>query len=261
MDAHPQVGMRGAGQSPTAAVVIIGNEILSGRTTDANLPYIAQKLGDHGVTLVEVRFVPDIVPRIAKVVKEYHEAYDYVFTTGGIGPTHDDITAEAIAHAFGCELLFNPEAQGMLEAHYGKENVTPSRLKMALFPKGATPVANPSSGAPGFCMKNVYVLAGVPSIMRAMFDGILPRIQHGPSFHSETVSCLIGESRLAQQLEDIQKQFPHVSIGSYPFFHKGKIGTSLVARHQDPYVLKEVRGKLEQLVYTLNGTPIVKEEL
>jgi molybdenum cofactor synthesis domain-containing protein len=261
MDTYPQAKVGTTGQPPTAAAVIIGNELLSGRTTDANLPYIAQKLGDHGVSMMEARFVPDIVPKIARVVKDYHETYDYVFTTGGIGPTHDDITAEAIAHAFGCELVLNPEAQGMLETHYGKENVTPARLKMAFFPEGATPVANPSSGAPGFCLENVYVLAGVPSIMRAMFDGILPRIQHGPSFHSETVSCLIGESRLAQQLAEIQNHYPHVSIGSYPFFHRGKIGTSLVARHQDPYVLKEVRGKLEQLVYDLNGTPVVKETL
>lgn len=245
--------------SPTAAVILIGNELLSGRTVDANLPYLAKKLSEHGITLSEARIVPDIIPQIAKVVKECQERYDYVFTTGGIGPTHDDVTAEAISHAFDRPLHQHPEASAILEAYYGKENLTPARLKMAFFPKGSKCIPNPESGAPGFLIHNVYVLAGVPSIMRAMLDGIMPHLRRGPAFHSETVSCLIPESRLAGPLEDVQRQYPKVSIGSYPFLHQGKVGTSLVARHQDPALLKEVRVQLEQLVYAFDEVPFVKD--
>ena len=245
--------------APTAAVVLIGNELLSGRTVDANLPYLAKKLGEHGLTLAEARFVPDVVPQIARVVQDYHQLYDYVFTTGGIGPTHDDVTAEAIAYAFDCSLIQHPQASAMLEAYYGKENLTASRLKMAFFPEGSTCIPNSESGAPGFFLENVYVLAGVPSIMRVMLDGILPHIHRGPAFRSETVSCLTPESRLAQPLEALQQQYPHVSIGSYPFLHQGKVGTSLVARHQDPVLLKEVKDHLEKLVYGLDDVPFERE--
>lgn len=237
----------------SACVLIIGNEILSGRTTEANLQYIAQKLVERGIDLQEARIIPDDISIIATAVRACSASYDYVFTTGGIGPTHDDVTAEAIAAAFGVSLELHPRAVHLLEQHYGKENLTKPHLKMALFPQGATLIENPFSGAPGFTLKNVSVLAGVPRIMQAMLDGFLLHIQAGSPFYSETVSCFMAESDLAEGLAAIQEKNPKATLGSYPFLYQGKIGTSLVARGRDARQVKYIKQEVCALIQELSG--------
>jgi molybdenum cofactor synthesis domain-containing protein len=170
--------------APTASVLIIGNEILSGRTPDANLAYIAKKLAGIGVKLCEARVVPDIEADIVKAVNELRAHYTYVITTGGIGPTHDDITASSVAKAFGKKLIEHPEARTRLMAYYTETSINPARLRMAMIPEGADLIDNPISAAPGFRVENVYVLAGVPGIMQAMMDQIAATMKHGPAIHS-----------------------------------------------------------------------------
>jgi molybdenum cofactor synthesis domain-containing protein len=219
--------------TPTAAVMIIGNEILSGRTQDVNLNYIAKKLTDIGVALKEVRVVPDIESDIVAALNALRVRFTYVFTTGGIGPTHDDITVDAVAAAFGVGVVEHPEACRLLTSLYGIENLTAARLRMARVPAGATLVANPVSIAPGMKIDNVYIMAGVPNIMQAMMDGIVSTLRHGPAMHSRTVSGFIGESLVAEELGAIALRFPQLDIGSYPWTRQGKFGTSLVARGTD----------------------------
>ncbi len=218
-------------QIPTAGLVIIGNEILSGRTQDTNTQWIAEKLTHHGVRLVEVRVIPDQKDIIIKTVNELRAKVGYLLTTGGIGPTHDDITAESIAEAFGVKNSLNPEARQALAAHYGSEvELTEPRLKMAHIPEGASLIRNIVSGAPGFIIGNVYVMAGVPRIMQAMLDEIMAMIQPGPRILSNTVTCRLGESAIAMELEAIQNRYPNVEIGSYPHYRSGILGLSLVLR-------------------------------
>ena len=218
----------------SAALIIIGNEILSGRTQDANIHYLAGRLCTVGYPLEEVRIIPDIEEVIIKTVNELRQRYAFVFTTGGIGPTHDDITALSIAKAFGVDLITHPDAWDLLLAHYGKDHFIPARQRMAQVPSGATLIANPASAAPGFKMENVFVLAGVPSIMKAMAEEIFPiyMTDGTPSF-SKTLRCFVAESLVADDLRQIQDQFPDVMIGSYPFFKGGQIGTCLVGRSTD----------------------------
>lgn len=242
--------------SSSAAVLIIGNEILSGRTQDANLHYIAQQLTAWGIDLQEARLIPDTFSAIISAVQACSPAYDYVFTTGGIGPTHDDITAEALARAFEVPLAPHPRAVHLLEQHYGKENLTPPRFKMALLPQGATLIDNPVSGAPGFTFRNVSVLAGVPRIMQGMLDGFLAQIQPGPPFYSAVVSCLMAESLLAEGLRKIQEKNPEVALGSYPFSHEGKFGTSLVARGRNVSQIQEMKQEVTALIQSLGGRPM-----
>lgn len=238
---------------PSAGAVIIGNEILSGRTSEGNLQYMAQRLAERGIDLQEARLIPDTLPAIISAVRACSAAYDYVFTTGGIGPTHDDITAEAIAAAFEVPLVPHEEATHLLEQHYGKENLTKPQLKMALLPEGVTLIQNPFSGAPGFTCRNVSVLAGVPRIMRAMLDVFLAHIPPGPPFYSETISCLMPESLLAEGLSQIQEKNPDIALGSYPFFHEGKEGTSLVARGRDAHQVHKVKQDVTLLIQSLGG--------
>ncbi|HSK39399.1 MAG TPA: competence/damage-inducible protein A, partial [Arenibaculum sp.] len=189
----------------TAAVIVIGNEILSGRTQDANLGYMARRLTELGIRLREARVIADDPDEIVAAVNALRSRYDHVFTTGGIGPTHDDITSGCVAKAFGVELERNAEAVRRLEAHYGDPSMlNAARLRMAEIPVGATLIDNPVSAAPGFRIGNVHVLAGVPSIMRAMFDGIAPGLRGGPPIHARTVSCALAEGTLAEGLGALQ---------------------------------------------------------
>jgi molybdenum cofactor synthesis domain-containing protein len=215
----------------SAAVLVIGNEILTGRTQDVNLNYIAKKLMGAGIHLAEARIVRDIEADVVAAVNECRARYSYVFTTGGIGPTHDDITADCIAKAFGVSIGIHETARQILEKHYGDPAMlTEARLRMARIPATATLIDNPVSAAPGFRIGNVFVLAGVPSIMQAMFDGVLPNLQGGPPILSKTIGCYVPESLIADDLRKTAENFPDLDIGSYPYFRNGKHGTSLVFR-------------------------------
>lgn len=214
----------------TACLIIIGNEILSGRTQDRNLSWLAKALNETGVRLTEARVVPDTEDAIIAAVNECRKCFTYVFTTGGIGPTHDDITAKSIARAFGVPIERHGEAEALLVRHYGQDNLNAARLKMAEIPKGARLIANPVSAAPGFCIENVYVFAGVPAIMQSMFDGIRHELKGGASMLARTISAYTTESVIAEKLTAIQNRHPQVEIGSYPFMRQGRLGVSLVAR-------------------------------
>ena len=240
----------------TVALVIVGNEILSGRTQDSNTSWIAENLNRIGVVLYQVRVVPDIEGEIIKAVNELRGIVDYVFTTGGIGPTHDDITAESIARAFDVKLELNEEAYGILVRHYGSEDqVTPPRKKMAMIPAGASLINNPVSGAPGFQIGNVFVMAGVPRIMQAMFDDVQTRLSRGKPVLSNTIACSLAESAIAEPLEAVQKNYPSVNIGSYPHFRGGILGLSLVLRSNDDETLDLATRDVIALIAAQGGEP------
>ncbi len=241
----------------TAALVIIGNEILSGRTRDANLPHLAEQLNRLGIVLAEARVVRDEHDAIIAAVNACRAAFDYVFTTGGIGPTHDDITAAAVAAAFGRKLVRNPEAEALLRAFYARtgRELTPARLKMADTPEGARLIENPISTAPGFQIENVFVLAGIPSVMQVMFEGLKDRLEGGVEVLSRTLSARIPEGTIAGGLQQLQNSFPDLEIGSYPFFQEGQPGSSIVVRGTDRSRLDAAIEKLRVLMLELGGTP------
>ena len=216
-----------------AAIVIIGNEILSGRTQDVNVVTISSWLNELGVKLEEVRVIPDTENSIIKTVKDLKKNFNYVFTTGGIGPTHDDITSKSIAKAFSLSYGYNKEAYTILEKYYGKSKFNDGRKKMARMPIKVSLILNPSSGAPGFIVDNVYCLPGVPSILKSMLGGLNNKIKGGKKILSKTISVQTVESGIAKPLEDVQHKFKKVEIGSYPFFRLGKIGVSIVVRSTD----------------------------
>jgi molybdenum cofactor synthesis domain-containing protein len=242
-------------RTPTAAVLVIGNEILSGRTQDSNLNVIAKKLEQIGIRLSEARIVPDVTHQIVDAVNALRSFYDYVFTTGGIGPTHDDITVEAIAKAFDLPVIENPEAREILEAYYTKDRLNAPRLRMALTPKGASLISNPISAAPGFRIGNVYVLAGVPNIMQAMMDDVIAGLQHGPAIRSITISGMIAESLIAEELSRIAASYPQLDIGSYPWFRQGNYGTALVVRGTDTPTVTAAADEVFALVARHGGNP------
>ncbi len=218
-----------------ACLIIIGNEILSGRTHDKNLPYLAEELNTLGVRLVETRVIPDIEDTIIETLNECRAKFDYVFTTGGIGPTHDDITSECVAKAFGVAIELNVDAHDLLKSHYDNPaDLNEARLRMARIPVGAELIQNPISKAPGFRMENVYVMAGVPMIMQAMFQGIKHQLIGGKPMVSRSVGGYIPEGTIAKVLAEIQGDFPATDIGSYPFLREGKLGTTLVVRGENP---------------------------
>ena len=245
---------------PTAALVIIGNEILSGRTKDRNLPFLAVSLNDLGVRLAEARVVADVDDAIVDAVNACRAAHTYVFTTGGLGPTHDDITARALAKAFGLPLERNAEALARLEAHYGAANLNAARLSMADMPAGAALIDNPVSTAPGFRIENVFALAGVPAIMQAMFDSVKDRLAGGPRMLSRTLSCFLGEGVLAEGLGEVQRRHPGVEIGSYPFFRAARFGVSVVLRGPDEKPLAAAADEVRALIARLGGEPVADEE-
>ena len=243
----------------TAAVLVIGNEILSGRTKDANLNYLATELNAIGVRLLEARVVADLPEAIIAAVNALRGAYDYVFTTGGIGPTHDDITSDCVARAFGVRLIKDPRAVNLLTDHYGEANLTEARLRMAHLPEGSTLVDNPISTAPGFQIGNVFVLAGVPAICRAMFDGVKGRLKVGDRMLSATVSGYVGEGVIAKGLGALQDRYPQLEIGSYPFFRQGRFGASFVLRGTDSAAIKAAAEELRGLIRSLGADPIEGE--
>jgi molybdenum cofactor synthesis domain-containing protein len=226
-------GMAESERVVSACLVIIGNEILSGRTVDANLPFIAKALGEIGIRMREVRIVPDVEAEIVGAVNECRRKHDYVFTTGGIGPTHDDITSASIAKAFGLRHGRHPEAERRLLAYYPPEKVNEARLRMADTPEGATLIDNPVSVAPGFRVDNVYVLPGVPRIMQAMFDGLKHGLKGGEPVRSRSIVCYSPEGEIAEPLGRIQLAHPSVDVGSYPFMRAGSPGTTIVFRSSD----------------------------
>ena len=237
----------------TACVVIIGNEILSGRTQDQNISYIGKCCDKLGLRLTECRVIADVQEAIVQTVDECRRKFDYVFTTGGIGPTHDDITAAAIARLFELEIEQNAEAVAAMMKYYGPDSLTEARLKMAGIPKGAVLIDNPVSGAPGFQIENVFVLPGVPLIMQAMFDGITDRLTGGDPVLTANVVTGLTEGVLAEGLGEVQKDYPEVAIGSYPFFRLGKLGVNLVLRSTRPGELSSATAAVKSLVTSLAG--------
>lgn len=253
---------RPAPRTVTAAVLVIGNEILSGRTRDANLNYLAVGLTEIGIRLMEARVVPDIEPRIIAAVNELRATYDHVFTTGGIGPTHDDITADCISKAFGVALRRDERAVDLLTRHYGgPEHLTDARLRMAHVPDGAILIDNPVSAAPGFQIGNVYVLAGVPRICQAMFDGLKGRLVGGDKVLSLTVSAHIGEGVIAHDLGLLQQRYADLDIGSYPYFRQGRYGASFVLRGTNRERLDAAAQELRVIIRKLGADPLDGEPL
>jgi molybdenum cofactor synthesis domain-containing protein len=246
--------MEEAQQPVTACLIIIGNEILSGRTVDANLAYIARKLGEIGVRMAEARVVPDDEAAIVEAVNACRARHTYVFTTGGIGPTHDDITARSIAKAFGRRFERNREAERRLLAYYPPERVNAARMSMADMPEGAVLIDNPISVAPGFRIENLYVLPGVPQIMQAMLDGLLPTLRGGARVLSRAITVLAPEGDVAAAgLGDIQARFPALEIGSYPFWRPEGPGTTIVFRGTDQARIDAAAEALFDLAARINA--------
>ncbi|WP_420549924.1 competence/damage-inducible protein A [Curvivirga sp.] len=244
-----------------AALIIIGNEILSGRTQDVNLAYLATKLNEIGVRLAETRVIPDIEEEIVEAVNHLRAKYDYVFTTGGIGPTHDDITAACVAKAFDLPLTQHPEALKTLTAHYAALDVelNEARLRMTMTPEGAGLIDNPVSAAPGFKVENVHVMAGVPKIMQAMLDGILPTLQGGEVMKSQTILCSRPEGEIAEGLGKIQNEYPELDLGSYPAYASNGFRLSLVLRGTDQTMIDMATAEVIALIESLDGkSEIVK---
>jgi len=229
--------MKKANKKLNAAIIIIGNEILSGRTQDLNVAIISNWLNKLGVKLEEVRFITDNEIKIIKTVNELRKKFKYIFTTGGIGPTHDDITSKSVSKAFKVKYCYHPEAYKILKNYYEKGKFNLGRKKMAKTPKGASLIYNPSSAAPGFYMKNVFSLPGVPSILKSMLGGLAYKIIGGTKILSKTISLRTVESEISIPLEKVQNRYKNLEIGSYPFFKQGKIGVSLVLRSSKPMLI------------------------
>ena len=235
----------------TAALLVIGNEILTGQTQDANMAYLGAALAGLGIRLREARVVADDEDAIVLAVNELRGRYDYLFTTGGIGPTHDDITAASVAKAFGRPLTLHPEAHEILLGYYRPGELNEARLRMAHTPEGAQLVENPISGAPGFQVENVFVLAGIPAVMQAMFESLRHRLTGGARLLSRTIVAELPEGRMAAGLGAIQAANPDVEIGSYPFHKAGRYGSRLVVRSTEPERLAAVCGRVAALVREL----------
>jgi molybdenum cofactor synthesis domain-containing protein len=242
----------------TAALIVIGDEILSGRTQDKNVAQVATWLNEQGIRLAEVRVVPDDMGRIGETVNTLRAAHDYVFTTGGIGPTHDDITVDAVAAAFGVPVVVNPQARAILEEYYRDRpfNLTESRLRMARTPEGAELIANPSSGAPGVKMDNVYILAGVPHIAASMLEALTGRLEGGRPVVSVTVGARAPESDVADLLRETEAAHPGVAIGSYPFFKDGGYGANFVIRSEDGELARETGSDLSARLRDAGFEPV-----
>lgn len=243
-----------------ACVLIIGNEVLSGRTQDVNVKFLASRLGEIGVPLAEVRIIPDVPAAIVKTVNEVRAAFTYVFTTGGIGPTHDDITSECIAEAFGVPWEPHKEAWALMDRHYKPGDFNAARQRMATMPRGAKLIRNPVSVAPGFQIGNVYVMAGVPQVMRAMFETIMPELQHGAPIVSRAVYTLgVPEGKLAAGLGEVQKRFAMLDLGSYPFYRASGNGVAVVAKGRDAAAAAAAITDVTKLLRELGGNPIPGE--
>lgn len=234
----------------TAAFVVIGDEILSGRTKDRNIGYLANYLTEIGIDLCEVRIVPDVEERIVEAVNEVRSRYTYVFTSGGIGPTHDDITADSIAKAFGVTIDHDPRAIAILTNFYPAGQLTEARLRMARIPAGAELIENSVSKAPGFRIGNVHVMAGVPAIMQAMLDAIAPTLKTGRKMLSKSIDVDLPESRIAAGLKAAQDAHPGVLIGSYPRSVDGRYSTQVVVRAREESLVESAARAVEAAVAT-----------
>ena len=233
--------------NPSAAMLVIGDEILSGRTRDANMYHLAGELTEAGIDLREVRVVPDEKDTVIAAVRALSQHHQHVFTSGGIGPTHDDITADCIAEAFGRAIDVRADARALLEAHYAKSGIdlNAARLRMARIPEGGVLIDNPVSVAPGFIVENVYVMAGVPSVFRAMVAAVLPTLTSGARIISETLQVDRGEGDIAGPLGELAQKYPDLSMGSYPFQKtNGSYGANVVIRGKDASIVQEAMAKL-----------------
>ena len=242
--------MKKKNKKVNASILIIGNEILSGRTQDKNVNFISNWLNTEcGISVKEVRIIPDDEKIIVQNILTLSKRFNYVFTTGGIGPTHDDITAESISKAFKVKYEYHKQAFSILENYYGKKKFNDGRKKMAMMPSGSKLIYNPSSAAPGFMKKNVFSLPGVPSILRSMIENCKKFLVKGSVIHSKTINLFTVESNIAKQLGKIQNKYKKkVDIGSYPFFRMGKIGVSIVSRSSSTAELKKVNRDILNLV-------------
>jgi molybdenum cofactor synthesis domain-containing protein len=238
----------------SAAVLIIGNEILSGRTQDSNLAYLAKKLNEYGIQIRETRVVPDIEEEIVAAVNALRARYDYLFTTGGIGPTHDDITAECIAKAFGVPLVINEEIAEILRRRESPPDIMEMRMRMARIPQGGGLIRNPL-GPHGFYIENVYVMAGIPQVMQAMIGSLEGQLRRGETIESHSVTAYLPESHVARRLGQIQDKYPHIDLGSYPFHRNDRYGTTLVMRGSVAADLESMREEVRQMIIDLGGTP------
>ena len=230
---------------PTAAVLLIGDEILSGRTQDSNLTYIAKFLATYGIDVKEARIVPDVDGEIVAALNALRARYTYIFTTGGIGPTHDDITTDAVGRAFGARVDYHPEVLALLEPRYKPGEFNEMRRRMARMPEGAFLIRNSVSTAPGFQIGNVFVLAGIPMIMRAMLEDVGPRLEKGRPVQTATIAARVGEGRIAAALAQIQREHPAVAIGSYPMFAEAGPVVHLVVRGRDSEAVETVAHAIE----------------
>jgi len=245
-------------RSWTAALVVIGDEILSGRTQDLNVAQVARWLNEQGIRLAEVRIVPDDIGRIAETVNGLRRTHDYLFTTGGIGPTHDDITVDAMAAAFGVPTIIHPDARRILEDYYRDRpgGLTEARLRMARVPEGAELIPNPHSGAPGVKMGNVYILAGVPNIAASMLEALTGKLQGGRPVVSVTVGARAAESDVADLLRETEDSNPGVAIGSYPFFRDGRYGANFVIRSEDGELARRTGDELSSRLREAGYEPV-----
>ncbi len=240
----------------TACMIIIGNEILSGRTQDTNLAYLAKALNELGVRMLEARVIPDHEQTIVDTVNACRRKFDYVFTTGGIGPTHDDITADSMALAFDVALVMNPEIEAMIRSREAPPEVMESRLRMARVPEGARLIENPTGGPPGFQIENVFVMAGVPLIMQEMISGFTrERIKGGAPLSSRSVTAYLSEGEVAKSLGEIQGRYPALDLGSYPFYRKDGYGTNLVMRGTDEALLDKMLKEVHAMIRALGAEP------
>ncbi|MGB1153642.1 MAG: competence/damage-inducible protein A [Paracoccaceae bacterium] len=236
--------------NPTAAMLVIGDEILSGRTREANMHYLAGELTKTGIDLKEVRIISDTAADIVAATRKLAQRYDHLFTSGGIGPTHDDITADCIAKAFDAAIDVRADAKALLAAHYQRQGLqlNAARLRMARIPDGAKLIDNPVSVAPGFTLGNIHVMAGVPAVFKAMVGSVLPQLTGGAPLLSETLRIERGEGDVAQPLGAVAELYPELSIGSYPFQKDGIYGTNIVLRGTDPNQLEAAKKKLQQML-------------
>ena len=246
--------------NPTACLLVIGNEVLSGRTQDANIRFLAVKLGELGIPMREVRVIPDIAQTIIDTVNEVRKKFTYVFTTGGIGPTHDDITSECIAAAFGVPWEPHPVAFARMEAAYRPGEFNAARQRMGTMPRGAALIDNAMSVAPGFQMENVYVMAGVPRVMQSMFEWLAPRLEGGAKIESRSVhATALSEGLIAAGLSEIQSRYPDIDLGSYPYYRPSGNGVTLVAKGTSGADAEAVVAEVTALIVSLGRTPIPGE--
>ncbi len=256
--------------NPTACLLIIGNEVLSGRTRDANLQFLATRLGEMGIPLREVRVIPDVVETIVDTVNEVRKKFDHVFTTGGIGPTHDDITSECVAQAFGVPWVVHEETRALMAADYARRDppieMNAARLRMATLPLGAVPIRCAMTTAPGFSMENVHVMAGVPRIMQSMFDTLAPSLQGGVPVVSRAVHAIgVFEGNIAEGLAAIQQRHPELDIGSYPFYrqHSGGGflggGVALVSKGVSLPQVEAATAEITAMLVEMGASPVQGE--